>query len=646
MVKIGFIVPNMSLELSNMIARVAREMGVEPVLGYGHFSAALSCAQQMLQESPDIQAFIARNNTAAYFRERLDIPCVSLEITNFDVARTLSKVDDKSGRVVIFQFVGDPVTLNIEGIAEVSQVQLFTRWVKPGESHDYVRMADEAGYQKVVTSVSLIAEPCRKAGKEVYLIQIAEEEVRRSIQRCLITIDVRQRERVKTERFRQSLDTVHDGFIGIDETGRVAVFNQRMEQIIGIRRQEILGVEKEEAIRRFAYLREVFQAENEDILEIYDEKYSIARETYMVEGLLLREIVRLISIPEIQKIEGNLRKKLTEKGFKAKNTFENLYCQCPSMRFLKEKAQKYAASSSSILITGESGTGKEVLAQSIHNASPFRDGPFVAINCAALPETLLESELFGYEGGAFTGAKRGGKVGLMELSHQGTLFLDEIGLMPLTFQAKLLRSIQERQICRLGGNRLIPVQNRVICATNRDLLRDVQEGCFREDLYYRINVLSLAIPPLRERGEDVKFLARNLMLKKCREAHRYLFIPERAMDLLLTYDWPGNVRQLEGFLERLLVLTEGEEASEEMVLELLNEMRSRGGESRQGNHTQEPVPLLQLGTLEDIQREAIRQAYGLYSGKIEVMAQALGISRTTLWRRLKEYQILPQHDSK
>ena len=324
MVKIGFIVPNMSLELSNMIARVAREMGVEPVLGYGHFSAALSCAQQMLQESPDIQAFIARNNTAAYFRERLDIPCVSLEITNFDVARTLSKVDDKSGRVVIFQFVGDPVTLNIEGIAEVSQVQLFTRWVKPGESHDYVRMADEAGYQKVVTSVSLIAEPCRKAGKEVYLIQIAEEEVRRSIQRCLITIDVRQREQVKTERFRQSLDTVHDGFIGIDETGRVAVFNQRMEQIIGIRRQEILGVEKEEAIRRFAYLREVFQAENEDILEIYDEKYSIARETYMVEGLLLREIVRLISIPDIQKIEGNLRKKLTEKGFKAKNTFENL----------------------------------------------------------------------------------------------------------------------------------------------------------------------------------------------------------------------------------------------------------------------------------------------------------------------------------
>ena len=174
----------------------------------------------------------------------------------------------------------------------------------------------------------------------------------------------------------------------------------------------------------------------------------------------------------------------------------------------------------------------------------------------------------------------------------------------------------------------------------------MQEGSFREDLYYRINVLSLTIPPLRERGEDVKFLARNLMLKKCRENHRYLFISERAMDLLLTYDWPGNVRQLEGFLERLLVLTEDEEVSEEMVRELLNEMRSRRGESRQENHAQESAPLLQLGSLEDIQREAIRQAYGRYSGKIEVMAQVLGISRTTLWRRLKEYQILPQCDSK
>lgn len=646
MVKIGVIVPNMSPALNRMISRVAQDMGVEPILGHGHFSAALSCARQMLQEFPDIQAFIARNNTAAYFREHLDIPSVSLEVTNFDVARTLSRVNDKSGRVVIFQFVGDPVALDIEGIAEVSQIQLSTLWVKPGEIHDYVRLADEAGYQKVVTSVSLVAEPCRKAGKEVYLIEIAEEEIRRSLQRCLITIDVRKREQIKTERFRQSLDTVHDGFIGIDETGRVAVFNQRMELITGICRQEILGVEKDEAIRRFAFLREVFRAEDEDILEVHEEKYSVARETYMVEGLLLQEIVRLISVPEIQKIEGNLRKKLTEKGFKAKSTFESMYCECPSMRFLKEKAQKYAASSSSILITGESGTGKEILAQSIHNASPFRNGPFVAINCAALPETLLESELFGYEGGAFTGAKRGGKVGLMELSHQGTLFLDEIGLMPLTFQAKLLRSIQERQICRLGGNRLIPVQNRIICATNRDLLRDVQEGSFREDLYYRINVLSLTIPPLRERGEDVKFLARHLLLKKCRETHRYLFLPERSMNLLLTYDWPGNVRQLEGFLERLLVLTEGEKVSEEMVLELLDEMRSRRKESCKQPSALVPTSLLQLGSLEDIQREAIRQAYDCYGGKIEVMARALGISRTTLWRRLKEYQLLPQVDSK
>ena len=396
--------------------------------------------------------------------------------------------------------------------------------------------------------------------------------------------------------------------MGIDETGRIAVFNHQMELITGIPHQEILGMDKPDAIGRFPFLGDVFSAEDEDILEINDRKYSMARESYMMEGLPLREIIRLVDVPELQKIEENVRKKLSDKGFKAKHTFQSMYYACPSMYQLKEKAQKYALSSSSILITGETGTGKEVLAQSIHNASTFRNGPFVAINCAALPEPLLESELFGYEEGAFTGAKRGGKAGLMELSHQGTLFLDEIGLMPLTFQAKLLRSIQERQICRLGGNRLIPIQNRIICATNRDLLR-----------------------------EAVKVMAQRLLLKKCKEARRYIYIPDHLLNLLLTYDWPGNVRQLEGFLERLVVLTEGTAVTETLLTQLLDEMRSRRGPA----HAQDAASgaLLRLGTLEDIERTAIQQANVLYGGRLEQMTQALGISRTTLWRRMKQYHI-------
>lgn len=637
MVKIGFIVPNMDPELSQVISRIAQDMGCEIVLGSGHFGEALDCARQMVAEHPDIQGFIARNNTAAYLRRYMDIPCTNLELTNFDVARTLSKIEDKRGKFLLFQFLGDSISLDVRELAEICRVQLSDFWVTPGKTHDYPALARKMGCQKIITSVSLVAEPCRRAGMEVYLIRIARDEILRSFQRCRINIDLRRREQVKTERFRQSLDTIHDGFVGIDETGRIAVFNHQMELITGIPHQEILGMDKPDAIGRFPFLGDVFSAEDEDILEINDRKYSMARESYMMEGLPLREIIRLVDVPELQKIEENVRKKLSDKGFKAKHTFQSMYYACPSMYQLKEKAQKYALSSSSILITGETGTGKEVLAQSIHNASTFRNGPFVAINCAALPEPLLESELFGYEEGAFTGAKRGGKAGLMELSHQGTLFLDEIGLMPLTFQAKLLRSIQERQICRLGGNRLIPIQNRIICATNRDLLRDVEEGSFREDLYYRINVLMLTIPPLRERGEAVKVMAQRLLLKKCKEARRYIYIPDHLLNLLLTYDWPGNVRQLEGFLERLVVLTEGSAVTETLLTQLLDEMRSRRGPT----HVQDAASgaLLQLGTLEDIERTAIQQANVLYGGRLEQMTQALGISRTTLWRRMKQYHI-------
>lgn len=642
MVKVGFIVPNMDPELSEQIRCAAQDMDIDVVLGSGHFGAALDCAQQMLQDHPDIQGFVARNNTAAYLRQHMDVPCANLELTNFDVARTLSKIRDRQGKFLLFQFLGDSVLLDIGGLAEMCRIQLSDFWVTPDQPHDYPALARKMGCQKIITSVALVAEPCRMAGMEVHLIRISEDEIQRAFLRCLNGIDIRQREQVKTERFRQSLDTIHDGFIGIDETGCIAVFNRKMEVIAGIHHREILGLEKAEAIQRFPFLEGVFRTKDEEILTINEEKYLLARESYMVDGLPIREIVRLVNVPELQKTEESVRKKLSEKGFRAKHTLSNMYCECPSMRKLKEKAEKYAQSSSSILITGESGTGKEVLAQSIHNASAFRNGPFVAINCTALPESLLESELFGYEEGAFTGAKRGGKPGLMELSHQGTLFLDEIGLMPLTFQAKLLRSIQERQICRLGGNKLITIQNRIICATNRDLMRDVAEGSFREDLYYRINVLMLTLPPLRERGEDVKFLARRLLLKKCREAHRYIYLPERTADLLLTYDWPGNVRQLECFLERLIVLADSTEVTQAQVIQLLDEMRSR--KSPAGAPDAAPDSLLRLGTLEDIERVAIQQASVLYGGRLEQMTQALGISRTTLWRRMKEYHITCPHD--
>ena len=222
------------------------------------------------------------------------------------------------------------------------------------------------------------------------------------------------------------------------------------------------------------------------------------------------------------------------------------------MKQLIEKAKRFALSDSNILLYGESGCGKELFAQSIHNFSAYSRGPFLAINCATLPEALLESELFGYAEGAFTGAKKGGNQGLLELANYGTLFLDEIGEMPLSLQSRLLRVLQDKSVRRIGGNKNVPVNVRIIAATNRDLRQMVKEGTFRGDLFYRIDVLRLNIPPLRERKEDIPLIIEELLINFTRERAQSFAFTADQIQRLMEYNWYGNVRELRNFVERVL----------------------------------------------------------------------------------------------
>ncbi|TYP51326.1 sigma 54-interacting transcriptional regulator [Thermosediminibacter litoriperuensis] len=241
-------------------------------------------------------------------------------------------------------------------------------------------------------------------------------------------------------------------------------------------------------------------------------------------------------------------------GLTAVYEFEDIVGESRAIKKAKETAKKIASCDSTVLIYGESGTGKELFAQAIHNASRRRDGPFVPVNFAALPSNLLESELFGYEEGAFTGAKKGGKPGLFEKAGGGTIFLDEIGDAPPDFQVRLLRVLQDKRIIRVGGLKVIPVDVRVIAATNKDLWKKVKEGSFRQDLYYRLSVLPLLIPPLRERKEDILILL-GFYLKRytgARITNVYDFFEEDTLDYLLSYGWPGNVRELVNLVEYLV----------------------------------------------------------------------------------------------
>jgi transcriptional regulator with PAS, ATPase and Fis domain len=294
------------------------------------------------------------------------------------------------------------------------------------------------------------------------------------------------------------------------------------------------------------------------------------------------------------------------------------------------RARKYAElDSTTVLILGETGTGKELFAHSIHNESPRAKGPFVAINCAALPENLLESELFGYAEGAFTGARRGGKIGLFEMAHMGTIFLDEIGDMPLNLQSRLLRVIQEKEVMRIGDDRVIPVDVRIIASTNRNLEEDIEKGAFRRDLFYRLNVLKLIIPPLRERKEDIPLLV-DLFVEKysSRLGKKVNGITQKARDLLMNLDYSGNVRELKGVIERAVAFAESEYIKEADLGISNQAAKQNDAISRdifKGNFT-----------LKEIEIMAIREALAKTRNNISEAARLLGVDRTTIWRKIKE----------
>ncbi|AEH49790.1 sigma-54 interaction domain-containing protein [Parageobacillus thermoglucosidasius] len=334
-----------------------------------------------------------------------------------------------------------------------------------------------------------------------------------------------------------------------------------------------------------------------------------------------------------------------EKSFRYGTRFslDDVIGSSPAITALKEQVMKIAKSESTVLIRGESGTGKEVLAQSIHRLSHRNKGPFVAINCAAIPEALLESELFGYEEGAFTGAKKGGKPGRFELAKGGTLFLDEIGDMPLYLQAKLLRVLQERRIERVGGTKSIEVDVRIIAATHKDLESMIANNQFREDLYFRLNVIPLYVPPLRERKEDLYELIQYYMHKFCK---RFGKEPKRfssqALKKIFDYHWPGNIRELENMVEYIVNLEIGDLVTVSSLPAPIREMpEDQHRDMAEETHEPQTVSHLSksLYKVNEVEEQLIIQALQRFGTSTEgkrKAAEALGISLATLYRKLEK----------
>ena len=379
-------------------------------------------------------------------------------------------------------------------------------------------------------------------------------------------------------------------------------------------------------------------------------------------GLLLSEpvaadgfVMILRSIERVQKLVNRLT------GAHARLTFANVVGESPALKEAMRLARLAANSNSTVLLHGETGTGKEIFAQSIHNSSGRTDGPFVAVNCAAIPRELINTELFGYEGGSFTGADRQGRSGKFEQAHRGTLFLDEIGDMPLDLQTALLRAIETHTIVRVGGQRVIPVDVRIIAATHKDLREEARRGNFRSDLFYRLNVLTIHIPALRERADDLPLLVQHFLQRQSRVMGRALTITQEAMASIQAYNWPGNIRELENMLERVTYLMpKSSIAVDDLPLELQQigghvELSGQSTSGRSVDTKKNHQPLQQLtpdvdtaGALKErssnAEIQAIVKALDASDGQITRAAVLLGISRTTLWRKMAKYDLTSSHE--
>ena len=306
-----------------------------------------------------------------------------------------------------------------------------------------------------------------------------------------------------------------------------------------------------------------------------------------------------------------------------------------SMLYVKKLARRASRTSSTLLITGESGTGKEIIAQAVHTRSVRRDAPFISVNCGAIPRELIESELFGYEGGAFTGAKRGGSPGKFELANGGTILLDEIGDMPMDMQVKLLRVLQEKEVWRVGGSTPIKLDVRVMASTNRDLLQMVREGSFRQDLYYRLNILSIHMPPLRERLDDLPDLIQSLLCRiNQRIGSKASGVTPESMEIARRYSWPGNVRELENVLEQAVNWSNDSVIDFRRIPNRFWEERPSAHEARQGDG-----PVLLQQELCRKEQELLERTLQEAGGNRSEAARILGISRSALYRRLEKYKI-------
>ncbi len=571
-----------------------------------------------LSRASDYDIIVVRGMTSRALSEKYpETTIVDIKMDAFDVSSALLEAKKKfPGIRKIGLILPSSSICSASILTELLGIEVVMREVR-GEEHmeSTLREMVKEGCEVFIGGLTL-KRVSEKMGLEYVHIKTGPSAIDSSIKDAITAAHILDRERSRLGLMKSLVNNTPDSLLIIDDKGKITAANHAASSFF--RRPDLVGMDAKEL-----FPLEIYSVcdDVEVVQTIGDQTVLITEHPVHIEGEKRATYVSLRLVEDIRRTEKKIRSKLQEKGLTAKYSFSDIVTEQVEMKQLVAKALRYAHVEGNVLLTGETGTGKELFVQSMHNASPRRDKPFVAVNCAALSEQLLESELFGYTEGSFTGAQKGGKTGLFELAQGGTIFLDEIGEMPIRFQAKLLRVIQEREIRKIGGDEFIPVDVRIMSATNQNIPDLIEKGLFRRDLYYRINLLTLHIPPLRERLDDIPAIFKRFVERKSKALNIVPPMVEKdALECLKGYSWPGNIRELRNVAERAVIFS----SSNCITRDTLKEIDVSVGEKKASE--EKKIPL----TSEELYRRYVESGLTLND-----FALSIGISRTTLWRKFK-----------
>ncbi len=584
-------------------------------------SAVIDIAQKSAENGTKI--FIARGRNVTLLRNNLSVPIINVQYTYEDVYNTIARADCIHENIALVGF--DEAYDMMIKFREISGYNVQVIGPKSVDNIEY----DISNFIKPNTEV-LVGGISVKRVADIYnlkhiMLDVDINSLKIAVNSALNILSTNYEKDKHIQTILTTINGITEAIINFNNNGEIIFLNNLAKKIFKeysddeIRKTLVSSIE-ENVI--FSKGDPIF----DKVLSINDKNYIVNLKPVIYQNQVQSVIAIIYNANYIQEGEKQLRIKFNTKGYIAKNSFNNIIGESKILKDEIAKAKKYAKTNNAILISGETGTGKEIFAQSIHNSSTRADEPFVAINCAALPDSILESELFGYAKGAFTGANKEGKMGIFELAHNGTVFLDEIGEMNINIQAKILRVLQEKEISRLGDNKVIPIDVRIISATNKNLHDLIEEKKFREDLYYRLAVLELNIPPLNQRLDDIPYLVDYYINKN----NYNVSFSNEAIQLLCSGKYNGNIRQLFNILERAIVLSDSNNISANDLRNIvdvksLNLISIENSSLKNSNY--------------DYEKNKIKSILDKNSGNRKKTAEELNISLTTLWRKIRKYNI-------